>query len=76
MRLSPNVTRIVPAFMLMVLAAFPAGATTLVREGLDKLTAANEMVVADAVGELTLPGFSRPVRAYNVLGLDTAKIPT
>ena len=38
--------------------------------------ATDEIVVADAVGELTLPGFSRPVRAYNVIGLDTAKIPT
>ena len=38
--------------------------------------ATDEIVVADAVGDLTLPGFSRPVRAYNVVGLDTAKIPT
>jgi adenylate cyclase len=36
--------------------------------------ATEEIVVADAVGELTLPGFSRPIRAYNVVGLDAAKI--
>jgi len=38
--------------------------------------ATDEIAVADAVGELTLPGFSRPVRAYNVVGLDSARIPT
>ena len=32
--------------------------------------AAEEIVIADAVGELALRGFSRPVRAYNVVGLD------
>jgi hypothetical protein len=45
MRLSPHVARIVPVLVLTVLAAMPAGATTLIREGLDKLTAANEVVV-------------------------------
>ena len=33
------------------------------------------MVIADAVGELTLRGFSRPMRAYNVIGLDEARAP-
>ena len=35
--------------------------------------AAEELVVVDAVGELALRGFSRPVRAYNVVGLDEAR---
>jgi len=30
-------------------------------------------VVADSVGELALRGFSRPARAYNVVGLDEAR---
>jgi adenylate cyclase len=36
-------------------------------------TAAEDIVVADSVGELALRGFSRPARAYNVLGLDEAR---
>ena len=35
--------------------------------------AAQEILVADAVGELTLRGFTRPVRAHNVLGLNAAR---
>ncbi len=45
MRLSPHVARLVLALVLTVLAAIPAGATTLIRQGLDKLTAENEAVV-------------------------------
>jgi adenylate cyclase len=36
-------------------------------------TAAEDIVVADSVGELELRGFSRPARAYNVVGLDEAR---
>ena len=36
--------------------------------------AAEDMIVADAVGELSLRGFSRPMRAYNVAGLDEARV--
>jgi class 3 adenylate cyclase/CheY-like chemotaxis protein len=36
-------------------------------------TAAEDIVVADSVGELALRGFSRPARAYNVVGLDEAR---
>jgi len=35
--------------------------------------AAQEILVADSVGELTLRGFTRPVRAHNVLGLNAAR---
>ena len=45
MRLSPHVTRFALALVLTVLAAIPAGATTLIRSGLDQLTAENEAVV-------------------------------
>ncbi|MGH7731440.1 MAG: hypothetical protein ACRENJ_09350 [Candidatus Eiseniibacteriota bacterium] len=45
MRLSPHVTRCALALALTVLAAIPAGATTLIRQGLDKLTAENQSVV-------------------------------
>lgn len=45
MRLSPHVARLVLALVLTVLAAIPAGATTLIRQGLDKLTAENEAVI-------------------------------
>jgi adenylate cyclase len=38
--------------------------------------ATEDIAVADAVGELTLPGFSRPMVAYNVLGLNAARTPT
>ena len=31
------------------------------------------MISADALGELNLRGFSRPMRAYNVAGLDEAR---
>jgi adenylate cyclase len=37
------------------------------------LTAAEGVVVADPVGELSLRGFSRPTRAFNVVGLDEAR---
>ena len=45
MRSSPHVARIVLALVLTVLFAIPAGATTLIRQGLDQLTAGNEAVV-------------------------------
>ena len=35
--------------------------------------AIEDVVVADSVGELSLRGFSRPARAYNVIGLDEAR---
>jgi len=35
--------------------------------------AIEEIVVADSVGELALRGFSRPARAYNVVGFDEAR---
>ena len=35
--------------------------------------AIEDIVVADSVGELALRGFSRPARAYNVVGLDEAR---
>jgi hypothetical protein len=45
MRLSPHVARIALAFVLTAIVAIPAGATTLIRAGLDKLTSDNEAVV-------------------------------
>jgi len=45
MRLSPHVTRCALALALTAIAAIPAGATTLIRQGLDKLTAENQSVV-------------------------------
>jgi class 3 adenylate cyclase len=36
-------------------------------------SAVEPLAVADALGELTLRGFSRPTRAYNVVGLDEAR---
>ena len=45
MRLSPHAARIVLALVLTALFAIPAGATTLIRQGLDQLTAGNEAVV-------------------------------
>jgi adenylate cyclase len=35
--------------------------------------AAEELITVDSVGELALRGFSRPMRAYNVVGLDEAR---
>jgi adenylate cyclase len=35
--------------------------------------AIEDLVVADSIGELALRGFSRPARAYNVVGLDEAR---
>jgi class 3 adenylate cyclase/CheY-like chemotaxis protein len=35
--------------------------------------AIEDIVVADSVGELSLRGFARPARAYNVVGLDEAR---
>jgi class 3 adenylate cyclase len=37
------------------------------------LAATEEIVVAEPVGELALPGFARPTRAYSVLGLNAAR---
>ena len=39
-------------------------------------TGAEAIVVAEPAGDLALPGFSRPTRAYNVLGLDAARTAT
>jgi class 3 adenylate cyclase/CheY-like chemotaxis protein len=36
-------------------------------------SATEDMVTADAVGDLTLRGFSRPTTAFNVIGLDEAR---
>jgi len=36
--------------------------------------AAEDLVVSRLVGELSLRGFSRPIRAFDVSGLDSAKI--
>ncbi len=36
-------------------------------------SAAEDIIVADSVGELALRGFSRPARAYNIVGLDEAR---
>ena len=36
--------------------------------------AVEEFVTSEPVGEMTLRGFSRPVAAYNVVGLDAARI--
>jgi adenylate cyclase len=36
--------------------------------------ATDHLVTADCVGDLALRGFTRPVRAYNVLGLQTAEV--
>ena len=49
MRMSPHVTRCALALVLTALAAIPAGATTLIRQGLDKLTAENQSVVQGRV---------------------------
>ena len=38
--------------------------------------AAQEVLVADSVGELALHGLSRPVRAHNVIGLNAARTHT
>ena len=38
--------------------------------------ATDEIIVAESVGELTLPGFSRPRAAYNVLGLSAERAAT
>ena len=35
--------------------------------------AAEDLITAQSVGELALRGFSRPARAYNVVGLDEAR---
>jgi adenylate cyclase len=36
--------------------------------------AAEDLISADALGDLSLRGFSRPMRAYNVAGLDEARV--
>jgi adenylate cyclase len=35
-----------------------------------------DVAVTEPVGELTLSGFSRPVRAFNIRGLDAARVPS
>lgn len=49
MRLTPTVTRFALALALTVLAASPAAATTLMRAGLEKLTADNQLIVQGRV---------------------------
>ena len=39
-------------------------------------TGAEDVVVSDYVGELTLKGFSRPMPAFDIRGLDTARAPS
>jgi hypothetical protein len=34
-----------------------------------------EIAVGDQLGDLDLKGFSRPVRAYDIRGLDEARLP-
>ena len=36
--------------------------------------AAEDLIIADALGDLSLRGFSRPMRTYNVAGLDEARV--
>jgi hypothetical protein len=36
--------------------------------------AAEDQVVSRLVGELSLPGFSRPIRTFDVSGLDSANV--
>jgi class 3 adenylate cyclase len=36
--------------------------------------AVQEIVISEPVGELTLRGFSKPVRAYDIKGIDTARV--
>jgi class 3 adenylate cyclase/CheY-like chemotaxis protein len=36
--------------------------------------AAEDLITADALGDLNLRGFSRPMRAYNVAGLDESRV--
>jgi hypothetical protein len=36
--------------------------------------AAEELLVSRLVGELSLPGFSRPIRTFEVAGLDSARV--
>jgi adenylate cyclase len=38
--------------------------------------AAEEYIVSESVGELTLRGFSRPVAVYDIKGLNTVRLPT
>jgi class 3 adenylate cyclase len=37
---------------------------------------ADDLAVTEPVGELALSGFSRPIRAFNVRGLDAARAPS
>jgi class 3 adenylate cyclase len=39
-------------------------------------TGAEDVVVSDYVGELTLTGFSRPMPAFDIKGLDSARAPS
>ncbi len=40
------------------------------------LAAAEDIAVSDPVGELSLPGLSRPVKAFDIKGLDAARVTT
>jgi adenylate cyclase len=53
------------------LCAEAAGRQILISQRV--FAAIEDVVVADAVGELSLRGFARPVRAYNVVGFDEAR---
>ena len=38
------------------------------------VSAAEDIAVSDPVGELDLPGLSRPVRAFNIKGLRAGQV--
>ena len=40
------------------------------------LAAAEDIAISDPVGELSLPGLSRPVKAFDIKGLDAARVTT
>ena len=40
------------------------------------LTGTEDLVVSTPVGDLDLRGFSRPVRAFDIKGVDTARNPS
>ena len=56
------------------LCAHAAGGQILISQRV--YTGADEIVVAEPAGELALRGFSRPTRAYSVIGLDAARTAT
>ena len=40
------------------------------------LAGAEDIAVSEPVGDLELPGFSRPVRAFDIRGIDAARVTT